>query len=70
MQCSPADSDLGVLVDGKFNMCQQFDLAAKRANPCVGCCKHGIDHRSKGVIGLLCSLLMQHHVYAVKASTT
>lgn len=49
MQCSPADRDLGVLVDGKFNMFQQFDLAAKRANPCVGCCKH-FDHRS-GVIG-------------------
>ncbi|KAK4818033.1 hypothetical protein QYF61_004157 [Mycteria americana] len=60
---SPAERDL-------LNRSRQCALAAKRANRIVGCIKHSITSRSKEVIVLLYSALVQPHLeYRVQCWT-
>ncbi|KAK4811167.1 hypothetical protein QYF61_019798 [Mycteria americana] len=59
---SPAERDLGVLVDSRLNRSQQCALAAKRANHILGCIKHSITSWSKEVIIPLYLALVQPHL--------
>ena len=50
LESSPAERDLGLLVDSRLNPSQQRALAARRANRIPGGIKHGISSRSKEAI--------------------
>ncbi|KAK4829271.1 hypothetical protein QYF61_002663 [Mycteria americana] len=62
LESSPAEKDLGMLVDSRVNMSQQCAQAAKRAKCILGCIKHSITSQSKDVIILLYSALVQPHL--------
>jgi len=58
----PAEKDLGVLVDGKLNMIQQYALAAQKTKCILGCIKKSMASRLREVILPLCSALVRPHL--------
>ena len=68
LESSPAEKDLGVLVDEKLDMSQQCVLAARKVNCVLGYIKTRVASREREVIVPLCSALVRPHLeYCVQA---
>ena len=68
LESSPAENDLGVLVDKKLGMSQKCVLAAWKANCVLGCIKKGVARREREVIVPLYSDLVRPHLeYCIQA---
>ena len=67
LESSPAERDLGVLVNSRLSRSQQCALAAKTANHISGCIKHRITRQAKEVIiPLYLAILRPHLEYCVQ----
>ena len=61
LERSPAEKDLGILVDDKLNIGQQCVLAAWKANGILCSTRRGVTNRDREVIVPLYSALVRPH---------
>ncbi|PKU46444.1 coiled-coil domain-containing protein 66 [Limosa lapponica baueri] len=62
IESSPAQEDLGILMDEKLDMSQQCALAAKKVKHILGCIKRSVASSSREVILPLYSTLLRPHL--------